>query len=172
MNSPAGAPAGTLGTWRPGSTPPCRDIAAPPSTFQKRRKTPSQMRRDQRRREAFFAKKHAEVKVENSVKPEMQQERSNPAKVEVEDEIELTEISDEASTNECKVGGFIKIEGEYKNPKFKSWSQIDPTEEVKIMWEAIKTESDVKGIKEIGEASATFEHCFEFWGTWEIKKPQ
>ena len=101
----------------------------------------------------------------------MQQECSNPAKVKVEDEIELTEISDEATTNECKVGEFIKIEGEYKNPKLISWSQIDPAEEVRIIWEAIKKESDVKGIEEIGKASATFEHCFEFWGTWEIKKP-
>ena len=39
------------------------------------------------------------------------------------------------------------------------------------MWEAIKKESDMKGIEEIGEASATFEHCFEFWGTWRVKKP-
>ena len=73
VNSPAGAPVGTSGTWKPGSTPPCRERAAPLSTLKKRRKTPSQLRRDERRREAFFAKKHAEVKVENSVKPEEQQ---------------------------------------------------------------------------------------------------
>ena len=39
------------------------------------------------------------------------------------------------------------------------------------MWEAIRNESDKKGIEEIGEASASFEHCFEFWGTWRVKKP-
>ena len=39
------------------------------------------------------------------------------------------------------------------------------------MWDIIKNESNKKGIEEIGEASATFEHCFEFWGTWKVKKP-
>ena len=90
--------------------------------------------------------------------------------VEVKDEIELTEISDETASNEYKIGELLKIEGVYKNPKYEPWSQIDPREEVKIMWEAIKDDSNVKGIEEIGEASATFEHSFEFWGTWEIQK--
>ena len=39
------------------------------------------------------------------------------------------------------------------------------------MWDLIKKESENKGIEEMGDASATFEHCFEFWGTWKIKKP-
>ena len=38
------------------------------------------------------------------------------------------------------------------------------------MWEAIKKYGGIKGIKEIGEASATFEHCFKFWGTWRVMK--
>ena len=38
------------------------------------------------------------------------------------------------------------------------------------MWDTIKQESEAKGIEEIGEASASFKHCFEFWGTWRIKK--
>ena len=86
----------------------------------------------------------------------------------IKDEIELTEISVE---KECAVGELVKIEGEFKNPKFKPWTKLDPEEEVKLMWEIMKDESDRKGIEEIGEASATFEHCFEFWGTWKIKKP-
>ena len=166
VNSPAGGPAGTTRTWKTGSTPPCLDRAAGWNTpFQKRRKTPSQLRRDKKRREAFIAKKNADLKVENPVKPEL----LHPA--EVDDEIELTEISDETCNNECKMGDLLKIEGKFKNPKFQSWSKIDPSEEIKVMWEALKNESDAKGIEEIGEASATFEHCFEFWGTWRIKKP-
>ena len=47
-------------------------------------------------REAFIAKKKADLKVENPVKPEL----NSPA--EVNDEIELTEISDETINNECK----------------------------------------------------------------------
>ena len=127
------------------------------------------MRRDKKRREAFVAKKNAGLKVENPVKPDLLQVLSSPA--EVDDEIELTEISDEVCNNECKMGDLLKIEGKFKNPKFQSWSKIDPSEEIKVMWEALKNESDAKGIEEIGEASATFEHCFEFWGTWRIKKP-
>ena len=65
---------------------------------------------------------------------------SNPA--DVEDEIKLTEISDESANNECKLGELIKIEGTYKNPKFISWSKLNPTEEVKIMWDTIKQESE------------------------------
>ena len=169
MNSPSGTPEGTSGTWTPGSSPPCRDSGASWKTFQKRRKTPSQLRRDQKRREAFFAKKQADLNVEISEKPERQQACNSP--VEVKDEIELTEISDETASNEYKIGDLLKIEGVYKNPKYEyePWSQIDPREGVKIMCEAIK-DDNVKGIEEIGEASATFEHSFEFWGTWEIKK--
>ena len=169
VNSPAGTPAGTSETWNPGSTPPMQGRPAAWKNLQKRRKTPSQLRRDRKRREAFIAMKNAEVKIENSVKPEFEQ--LSDKLLEVDDEIELTEISDEAASNECKLGELIKIEGEYKNPNFKSWSQLVLTKEAKIMWEAIKNESDAMGIEEIGEASATFEHCFEFWGTWRIKKP-
>ena len=72
---------------------------------------------------------------------------------------------------ECAEDDLIKIEGKFKNPKFKPWTKVNPEEEVKIMWEAIKNDSEMKGIEEIGEASATFEHCFEFWGTWRVMKP-
>ena len=89
----------------------------------------------------------------------------------ITDEIELTEISTIKVEKEFAEDDLIKIEGEFKNPKFKPWTKVNPEEDVKIMWDAIKKESDIKGIEEIGEASATFEHCFEFWGTWRVKKP-
>ena len=70
----------------------------------------------------------------------------------VEDDIELTEISDESANNEWKLGELIKIKGTYKTPKFISWSKLKPIEEVKIMQDTIKQESEAKGIEEIGEA--------------------
>ena len=88
----------------------------------------------------------------------------------VKDEIDITEISVDIE-KECAVDELIKIEGEFKNPKFKPWTKINPVEEVNQMWDIIKNESNKKGIEEIGEASATLEHCFGFWGTWKVKKP-
>ena len=89
---------------------------------------------------------------------------------EINDEIELTEISVKGE-EECVVDNMVKIEGVFKNPNIKPWTKLDPEKEVKLMWNLIKYESEKIGIEGIGEASATFEHCFEFWGTWKIKKP-
>jgi hypothetical protein len=36
---------------------------------------------------------------------------------------------------------------------------------------SIEKDNKDKGIEEIGEGSTYFEHNFEFWGTWKIKKP-
>ena len=65
---------------------------------------------------------------------------------------------------------FFKIEGEYKNAKLKPWTKIEPNKVIKALWNDIKTVNDEKGIEEIGEGSTYFEHCFEFWGTWRVKK--
>ena len=65
------------------------------ATWTTRKKTPSQLRRDQKRREDFIAKKAAIAKVKVEViEPSVIPNDSNPT--EIEDEIELTEISDEA----------------------------------------------------------------------------
>ena len=64
----------------------------------------------------------------------------------------------------------VKIEGEYKNPSFRAWSRVDPEGEVKVLWEKLKNMGKVEGIEEIGEGSTCFEHHFEFWGTWRVKK--
>ena len=64
----------------------------------------------------------------------------------------------------------FKIEGEYKNPKFQSWTKVEPNVEVKTLWEKLTNDNKIKGIEEIGEGSTCFEHCFEFWGTWKIQK--
>ena len=39
-------------------------------------------------------------------------------------------------------------------------------------WEALKEDNEKKGIEEIGEGSTCFEHYFEFWGTWKVKKKE
>ena len=88
----------------------------------------------------------------------------------LEDEINLTEISRNVQI-EAEVNDLFKVEGEYKNPKYKPWTTIDPGKEFKTLWESIKSDNETKGVEEIGGGSATFEQCFEFWGTWRVKKP-
>ena len=80
------------------------------------------------------------------------------------DEIELTEINTENDAN-----NLYKIVGEYKNPKFKPWSKVDPEAVNNALWEALKKENDVAGMVEIGDGSTVFEHHYEFWGTWRVK---
>ena len=46
----------------------------------------------------------------------------------------------------CAIDDLVQIEGEFKNPKLKPWTHINPEEEVKIMWDVIKNERDMKGI--------------------------
>ena len=41
---------------------------------------------------------------------------------------------------------------------------------MKALWEEIKIMNHEKGIEEIGEGSTCFEHHFDFWGTWIVKK--
>ena len=55
----------------------------------------------------------------------------------------------------------FKIEGEYKDPKFKPWTAVDPEKEFKTFWELIQSDYENKRIEEIGEGSATFEQSFE-----------
>ena len=76
-------------------------------------------------------------------------------------------------TNECQEitkDDLIKKVGEYKNPMFKPWSVVKPEEEVKTFWKLIEAANHGIGIKEIGEGSTCFEHCFEFWGMWKVQK--
>ena len=170
LRNPAGAPAGQSRTWTPGSTLPWAWPSPPPWTSSpRRRKTPSQWRRDQKRREEFIAKKKSSAEVKEEVK-ETHDKLGKTTLKDPEDEIELEEIPSKGN-NEVKVNDMFKIEGEFKNPSFKPWTAVEPDKEFKTLWEQIKRDNDLKGIEEIGEGSATFEHCFEFWGTWRIKKP-
>ena len=165
FGKPTGDPVGPPRTWTSGS--PWAWMPQPWNTRPKRRKTPSQLRRDQKRRQEFFAKKESPA----GVKKELVENHDKSAKANLknpEDEIDLKEISSQV---QVEVDEMFKIEGEYKNPKFKPWTVVEPEKEFKTLWELIKTDNKTMGIEEIGEGSATFEHCFEFWGTWRIKKP-
>ena len=92
---------------------------------------------------------------DKSIKPNLK----NP-----EDEIDLKEIPSQFQV-ESQVNELFKIEGEYKNPKFRPWTVEEPEKELKTLWELIKSDNKTIGIEEIGEGSTTFEHCFELWGT-------
>ena len=159
IRNPTGYPAGPgEGTWK--SSPCC---AQP-----KRRKSPSQWRRDRKRKEDFLAKKTTLVEV----KEEEVNRKVDKAVLEMpSDEIELTEIPVKIQSEPVEKDLF-KIVGTYKNPKYTSWTVVEPGKEVKTLWEALKVDNEVKGIEEIGEGSTCFEHSFEFWGTWKTKKPE
>ena len=85
------------------------------------------------------------------------------------------DIVDEFCTNEdykqSKIvsnSNLYHVMGEYRNPSFRPWSKVNPEEENKKLWEAIKKDNIEKGIIEIGDGSTCFEHCYEFWGTWKV----
>ena len=144
IGSPTGAPA-----WRSKNCPAW--------TGPVRRKTPSQIRRDQRRKELFLSKKSSAVP---DVKVENMEEKAT-----LSDEIKPTEQNDDIE-KESVESTLFKITGEYKNPKFKPWNNVEPKKDLETLWELLKHENEKIGIEEIGEGSTCFEHCLEFWGTW------
>ena len=138
--------------------------------FRSKKKSPSQWRRDQKRKENFLAQKAASL----DVKEEVSETRNSAEKAtgtEPVDEIGLTEIP-EFVQEETFENDLFKIVGKYKNPKFKPFSVVEPEKEIKVLWEIINAENKSKGIKEIGEGSTFFEHLYEFWGTWRGDKPR
>ena len=103
IRNPAGAPAGQSRTWTPGSTSPWAWPSPPPwTTFQRRRKTTSEWRRDQKRKEEFIAKKSS-IEVKEEVK-ETHDKLGKTTLTDPEDEIELGHISSKGN-NEAKVKG-------------------------------------------------------------------
>ena len=48
-----------------------------------------------------------------------------------------------------KIYDLYKIKGEYKNPKFKPWTAVDPEKELKTLLELIKSDNEIKGIEEM-----------------------
>ena len=60
---------------------------------------------------------------------------------------------------EASLDSIFEIVGEYKEPKFRPWTIVDPKREVNSLWEKIQSDNDLKGIHEIGEGSTCFRHC-------------
>ena len=116
----------------------------------------------------FLAKKETSVAQKKEVKESVDKVVTVAAE-EPKDEINLSVIPT-VDAKELGVNDLIKIDGVYRNPNFKPWSCLDPNKEVKLLWEALEKDNNEKGIEEIGEGSTCFEHNFEFWGTWKIKK--
>ena len=169
--NPTGLPAGGTKTWSPSPVSPTRTRSCSRTPLQpmlRRKKTPSTLRRDQKRKEEFFAKKAALASVEVKEDLAFKNETTQKANlVEPVDEITLTEMPD--TEKEVTENEIINIVGEYKNPQFKPWSVVNPEEEVKNLWKNIEEANKIIGIKEIGEGSTCFEHCYEFWGSWKIE---
>ena len=171
--NPTGSPDGGARTWSPRpvspSPPwPCSWTPQKPMRILRRKKTPSVLRRDQKRKVEFLAKKAALASVEVKVDPTCNSDTTQKVNlVEPVDETALTEIPDDMK--EITENAIINIVGEYKNPKFKAWSFVNPEEEAKNLWKSIEDTNKTLGIKEIGEGSTCFEHCYEFWGSWKIE---
>ena len=165
----AGSPTEQPRAWTPppGSTTP--QTRRPMSWKPRRRKTPSQWRRDQKRMKDYLAKKESSAALKEEVEETIDKVVTVTAE-EPKDEINLSVIPINDAKEAC-VNDLFKIEGVYKNPNFKPWSSVDPNKEVKHLWEALEKDNIKNGIEEIGEGSTCFEHNFEFWGTWKIKKP-
>ena len=160
IKNPAGPPAGSR-SWSPSSST---------WTGSLRRKTPSQCRRDQKRKQEIIAKKNltaAYLEGKEIKNEKIESDTTAKATLAIpEDEIELTELK-----NKALVHDLFKVKGEYKNPTSKPFAIVEPEKELKTLWENIQNDNAIKGIEEIGEGSICFEHAFEFWGTWKIKKP-
>ena len=90
---------------------------------------------------------------------------------EVDDEFCSNEVFAAKQPSSESTPLLYKIVGEYRNPKMKPWQKLDPAEDLKILWEMIKSDNKEKGIFEIGDGSTCTEYCLEFWGTWKPMKP-
>ena len=164
LGSPTGSPVGQPKTWTPGPASPWTWPPLPTWTRPVRRKTPSQWKRDEKRRKDFYAKKSAKVmKTEPSDNQNADVIMEEPA-----DENDLSNTKE--VQQEARVDDMFKILGEFKNPNFQPWNKVEPDKEVKILWEVLTRDNKAIGIEEIGEGSTCFEHCFEFWGTWKLKR--
>ena len=103
LGSPAGAPSGQPRTWRPGTATPW--TWPPPAwTRPQRRKSPSQWKMDQMRRQEFIAKKVSTKDAKDSNEEKI-------VVVEPIDEIILSEIQKKEEIKQVFVNHLFKIDG-------------------------------------------------------------
>ena len=114
---------------------------------QVRRKTPSQLRRDQRRKVEFFAKKAAASAGSEAeeVKIEPKDSEANKATLKIP--------SDEIHLETLKSNTF-RIKGQFKDPKRKPWLIKDNSEdEHKAFWETIEASKNKIGLEDLSDGS-------------------
>ena len=146
-----GEPVAVSAAEKPSWTPPLGSI---------KRKSPSQLKRDKRRKEAFNRKKTTEA-------PGIKVEAGLPASItEPVDEINLETIDEKTKTK------VFKIKGEFVNPNRRPWFEIvkdDKEDEHKAFWELIDKGKDKLGIEDSSDGSTYIEHHLEFWGDLVFK---
>ena len=124
----------------------------------RRKKTPSQLKRDQLRKETFLNEKKKESM--GIIKTEAE----NALKLPV-DEINLEEIGD----SEKKV---YKIKGEFKDPNKKPWLDTEKGKkesEHEAFWKLLENNRDKIGFEDFSDGSTYVEHYLEFWGDLVVR---
>ena len=150
MGDPTGVTVKTKGNWNPDS---------------RRKKSPSQLKRDEKRRKDFLKNKN-ETNAKEA--PEIKIEAGAPAKhilEEVADEIHLENLNK-------KIENVFKIKGEFKDPNRKPWLENikdDDKNEHKAFWKLIEAGKDKLGIDDFNDGSTYVEHFLEFWGDMIFK---
>ena len=99
INNPSGSPAGQTGCWTPPGTRSPWTWPPPPRPWPqllRRKKNPSQLKRDQKRKQDFLAKKSASAEVKEEVAPknvEAEKASGKATIIDPVDEISLEEIT-------------------------------------------------------------------------------
>jgi hypothetical protein len=135
---------------------------------QTKEKSPTQRKRNERRRQEFLARKVSS----DDAKKEAEESDDKVDEVIIENPVDVNELNEipTRAQNEAFVNELFNIKGEYKDPKFKPWTNVDSEKHLEILWDMLKANNKAKGIEEIGEGSTCFEHCFKFWKIWKVKK--
>ena len=134
-------------------------------------KTPSQQRRDQRRKIDFLAKKKTTLDIVQ--KEEIKTEPSESDATKATLVIPLDEINLEPVAFNPSEPNIFKIKGDFKDPNRKPWlNKINPDEdEHKAFWNTIEDHKDKIGLVNFSDSSTYIEHFLEFWGDL-LAKPE
>ena len=148
-------------TFRIGSAP--TDFSAgsgTPASYPKK-KTPSQCRRDQRRKEEFLAKKNLEAKRTSLKKhPAISSDLAKLTLTEPKDEINL----EQPDVNEATVETEVNYVGEYVYD-----TKLDKDEIHKEFWKKLK-ENFKSGVDEFSDGTTCNEKIIIFWGKCRFKE--
>ena len=131
---------------------------------QVRRKTPSQLRRDKKRKTEFLAKKAAEAE---NIKNEPKDSVISKANMEIPDD----EINLETFKELSMETNVFKVKGDFKDPNRKPWLQThDKTiDEHKSFMTLFEKNVGNIGVEDFSDSSTYIEHFLEFWGELIVK---